>query len=229
MNHKFLRCLVLFAVAVGFGAIDRHPWVAEASSSERVNFTYVSRSWRTFTAGHTYIVETRDLKKRHWWQSANADTVLYILDGDNIVARNDDWGGLRSLVTFTPSVTKSYLVIVRSYRTATLGYFDLYIDNGRVANDRKFGGARMYSKWKPGECFQTTSLSSGDPYAYLIDRDYVGGRMYRDDDGGSGLNSKVCVNNERSGYFVLGSWSQGTEGRSRVNLYWHSYHNNPAN
>lgn len=228
MSQKFVKWILLVALVLVVGASVWKPRVAKAVLSDRFSFTYVYRTYRSLTAGHTYVIETRDLARRSWFQSAGPDTVLYVLDGNNIVARNDDWENLRSLVTFTPSTTKSYWVIVRSYNTATIGYFDLYIDNARISNDAKFGGTRIYSHWKAGECFQTSNLASGDPYAYLLDRDYVGGRMYRNDDGGSGLNSKICVSNERYGYFIVGSYSKRSEGRCRVDLRWHSYHRDPS-
>jgi hypothetical protein len=212
--------LALALVAAGVGT-------ASANQSSQFDFTYVYRGYHYFEAGRTYVVETRDLKSRVFWQSPGPDTVLYIVDGNSIVARNDDWNGTPSLVAFTPSVSKYYLVLVRSYSTATIGYFDLYVDNGLVVDDSPFGGARAYAHWKPGECARTYR-TSGDPYLYVIQGDYVGGQILMNDDSAGDLNSQVCLSNEAYGLFVVGSYSRYSEGSSRFDLLYHSYHQDPS-
>lgn len=93
----------------------------------------------------------------------------------------------------------------------------------RIAQS-KFGGTIVYTHWKSDERFETKlDGGGGDTYLFLIDGDGVGGHMYRDDDSGDGLCSKIAPGFEGTGFAVVGSYSLSTEGRCKLYLYYKSF------
>lgn len=204
--------------------------MAERFGTEIIPHSYVYRRWESLEEGHIYHFETRNLTKLSTSQSLDPDPVMYLVQSSSneIVARNDDYIGLASTIIYSPSVTGGYLLIIRAYATETPGYCDLYkgVDNmpppppARV----KFGGTRIYTKWDSDEWFETKlDGGSGDTYLYLIQGDYVGGHLYRNDDGGIRLCSKIVPESGGSPWAIVGSYSPYSEGQCRLYLYYKSY------
>ena len=91
------------------------------------------------TAGVDYIWDTRDLRGTH------PDTYMYLVRGSTIIAKNDDYIGLASLIAYRPSVTGNYYLIIRAYGSYSPGTCDVYESVGggaatKIDNDVKFGG-----------------------------------------------------------------------------------------
>lgn len=174
---------------------------------------YVYRRFEQLNAGTAYHFQTRNLRNVFWLQGSPADPFMYIVNmNDDIVAYNDDYTGLASEIFFTPSVTGTYRLIIRSYNTDRPGICDLYRGtNGTppllVESDIYFWGVSSYRQWNQGDVFETTN-SGGDPYLYI----FSGNKLYRDDDSGAGLNPRWVAPSAGSGIVTLGSYSRWTEG-----------------
>lgn len=184
--------------------------------------TYVYRRYILLQAGTQYIWDTRDLRGN------NPDTYMYLVRQNTIVAGNDDYNGLASLIAYTPSVTAYYMLIIRAYGKWSSGTCDVYQSVGggtptRIENNVKFGGYPVSGHWKADERIFTKN-ATGDTYLYLIH----GNTMLRNDDGGEGLCSEIRPGYEAWGLVLLGSWSTLTEGRTQLCNYFQSYLDNPG-
>lgn len=184
--------------------------------------TYVYRRYLSLNAGVPYIWQTRDLR------GSIPDTYMYLIRGNTIVAKNDDWDGLASLIAYTPSVTGSYYLIIRAYNKYRSGTCDVYQSVGggsptRIANDVKFGGYPVSAHWKADERILTRN-ASGDTYLYIIH----GNTMLRDDDSGDGLCSSIRPGYAGYGLVVVGSYSRYSEGITKLCNYYQSYLDNPG-
>jgi hypothetical protein len=186
-------------------------------------FTYVYRKMIRLEAGISYIILTADLRKRDFFQSAPPDTILYVVDKDNeiILARSDDYaGGHGSLVIITPTETKDYIILVRSDGNTRGGFFDLYVNGTRIADDSPFGGLYLRSFVKSRDCIGTHFRVNGDPYMYYIAYDGPSGRIFMDDDSFYDRNPMICMHNTgiiaNEGIVVIGSYSPYTEGSAEI-------------
>ena len=156
-------------------------------------------------AGRRYIIETNNLRKRDLLQPMNPATRLRILDLQRkvVLAENEGYDAtLRSRVEFTPTENKEYMILVSDsesdYRSHC-GYGDLVITDVRTGfkltkANISFCSVIRYAYWRKGECFETNKVS-GDPYLFLFPPSGWTYRLpvfYLDDDGGPGLNSKIC-------------------------------------
>lgn len=189
-----------------------------------VAHTYVYRRWMNLNAGVQYIWETRDL------QGAHPDTYMYVVrtSDNHIVAKNDDYNGLASLIAHVPATSGSHLLLIRAYSKYSAGTCDLYesIEGGspqRIENNVKFGGTPVSAHWKSDERIETTG-ATGDTYLYLIH----GNTVLRNDDGGAGLHSKIQPGYSGYGTVVVGSYSRYSEGTTRLCNYYQSYLDNPG-
>jgi len=202
---------------------------SEKYGTSKIYHSYVYRRWENLDAGRLYHFETRNLRKIYSLFQANPDPVMYLVRGNEIVARNDDYSGLASSIIYSPTISGSYLLMIRAYRTMTMGKCDLYrgVDGAaptRIHQDLTFGGHRVKARWKSGESFETRlDGGSGDTYLYVIDGDYVGGHLYRDDDSGSGLCSKITPGDSGEGNVIVGSYSSSSQGYCRLYLFYKSY------
>lgn len=204
--------------------------MAQKYGTGRIYHTYVYRRSEYLSAGRIYHFETRNLRKRDTYQS-NPDPVMYLVRGNQIAARNDDYNGLASAIIFRPTVSGYYLLLIRAYRTGTPGKCDLYrgIDGAspsRIATDIPFGGHRVSTRWRSGETFETrldVPYGGGDTYLYLIRGDYAGGSLYRNDDSGPGLCSRIPTSQSGTGLAIVGSYSRYRQGYCRLYLFYKSY------
>lgn len=204
--------------------------LAPKYATGRIYHTYVYRKYEYLNAGRIYHYETRNLRKRDTYQS-NPDPVMYLVRNNIIAARNDDYNGLASAIIFRPTVSGNYLLLIRAYRTGTPGKCDLYrgIDGAspsRIATDILFGGCKVMTRWRSGETFETrldVSSGGGDTYLYLIRGDYAGGWLYRNDDSGIGLCSRIPQSQSGSGSAIVGSYSRYSQGYCRLYLFYKSY------
>jgi hypothetical protein len=182
--------------------------------------TYVYRQRLTLTAGQQYIWETRDLQAP---PSHTADTYMYLVRDSTIVAKNNDYNGLASLIAYVPTVSGTYYLIIRAYDKYRFGTCDVYQSVGggspsRIANDVRFGGYPVRARWKADERI-LTSNATGDTYLFIIH----GNTMLRDDDSGYGLCSSIKPGYAESGIVIVGSFSASTEGRTSLCNYYQSY------
>jgi hypothetical protein len=174
---------------------------------------FVYRRSEQLAAGTAYHFQTRNLRNVFLFQGSPPDTVMYIVNQTNdIVAYNDDYSDLASEIFYTPTVSGSYLLIIRAYNTDRPGYCDLYRGlNGSapsiVERDILFWGISSYKQWNAGDVIQTTN-SSGDPYMFV----HLGNKLYWDDDAGAGLNPRLVARAGGTGLITLGSYSRSTEG-----------------
>lgn len=174
---------------------------------------YVYRRLEQLDAGTAYHFQTRNLRDVYIFQGRPADPVMYIVNESNdIVAYNDDYSGLASEIFFTPSVTSTYTLIIRAYATDRPGYCELYRGiNGAapelVERDVLFFGVTSPRRWNQGDVIQTTN-STGDPYLFV----HWGNKLYWNDDGGAGLNSKFVATAAGYGQVTVGSYTRSTEG-----------------
>ena len=172
------------------------------------------------SAGTQYVFETRDLN--------GSDTYMYLVRGNTIITRNDDYRGLASLIAYQPTVSGNYNLVIRSYSRYSRGTCDVYMSTGggapvKINNNSRFGGHPLYAHWKSDERIETAS-SSADPYLYLI----TGSTMYWNDDGGPGYHSRITPGWSGYGLVVVGSWSYATRGYTKACIYYQSYLDNPG-
>jgi len=187
--------------------------------------TYVYWRYRYLTAGVQYVWETRDLRAPI---SHHCDTYMYLVRGNTIVAKNDDYNGLASLIAYVPTVSGVYSLIIRAYSKYTSGTCDVYQSVGggspsRIDNDVNFGGYTVSAHWKADERILTRN-ATGDTFLYIIH----GNTMLRDDDSGDGLCSSISPGYEGYGLVVVGSYSRYTEGFTSLCNYYQSYLDNPG-
>jgi hypothetical protein len=190
--------------------------------------TYVYRRSLYLNSGSQYVFETRDLDDNTWNFGNTADTYMYLVRGDNIVAKNDDHNGLASLIAYRPTVSGHYYLFIRAYSKYSNGTCDVYqtTDNGsqqKLDNNVKFGGYPISARWRSDERLETTN-ASGDTYLYLIS----GNKFLKNDDSGEGYCSLINPNFAGTGLVVVGSWSQNSEGNTWVSNFYMSYLDNPG-
>lgn len=191
-----------------------------------IGHTDVYRRYLNLAAGTQYIWETRNLRSRIPWK--NADTYMYLVKDTTIVAKNDDFNGLASLIAYVPSASGTYYLIIRAYSKYSLGECDVYQSVGggsaqKIDDDVKFGGYPISAHWKADERILTRN-ATGDTYLYLIH----GNTMLRDDDSGTGLCSSLRPGYEGYGLAVVGSYSAYSEGTTVLCNYYQSYLDNPG-
>jgi hypothetical protein len=177
------------------------------------------------SAGTQYIFETRDLRAGWFF---TPDTYMYLVRGNTIVARNDDHYGLASLIAYQPSVSGSYLLVIRAYSKYNAGTCDVYQTTGggspqKIDNDVRFGGYPISAHWKGDERIETRN-ATGDTYLFLVH----GNTMLRNDDGGAGLHSRITPGYEGYGQAYVGSYSRYSEGETWLCNYYQSYLDNPG-
>jgi hypothetical protein len=162
------------------------------------NASYVFHDEIELVAGVTYTIRTENL-------SAGSDTVLYLWDetAAQQVAMNDDYGGLMSQVTVTPTHSGTYRIVVRAYRAWTSGVCDIVVESiyGQETYSAKmFGGdtfsVDFYSSLVPGDTIQTALAPGGTKDTFLWTFDASGNLVGFDDDLGVGKASKVTVNTQ---------------------------------
>ena len=206
--------------------------------------SYVYRRDVSLQAETTYHFATRNLRPL---TSANPDPVMYLVQGNDIVAFNDDYTGLASEIIYTPEAAGSYRLVIRAYATATPGVCDLYqgVDGAApslLESNVIFAGTYVRVRWKLGEWFETgravvvdvgggdgvnvgtVSGDPPDPYMFLIyPTSAVGSKMYWNDDGAGFPHSKIVPPEGGTGTVILGSYSRYTGGECRLALVGQSY------
>lgn len=192
---------------------------------KNISHTYVYRRRFSLNAGVQYIWETRDLRAPIFH---SCDTYMYLVRGNTIVAKNDDYNGLASLIAYVPTVSGTYYLIIRAYSKYTSGTCDVYKSVGggspsRIDNDVKFGGYPVSAHWKADERILTRN-ATGDTYLYFIH----GNTMLRDDDSGDGLCSSIRPGYAAYGRVIVGSYSRWSEGTTWLCNYYQSYLDNPG-
>jgi len=97
------------------GTVQNHN-IAPAGDIDFISFSAVS--------GTPYIIETSNL-------SVSCDTYIYVYgtDGTTLIDSDDDSGGdLASRISFTPSVSGTYYIVVRHYSDISgTGSYDIYV------------------------------------------------------------------------------------------------------
>jgi hypothetical protein len=222
---------------------DQYDWgLWFGDEAYRLPHSYVYRRGVSLQAGTTYHFLTRNLQRL---TSANADPVMYLVRGNDIVAFNDDYTGYASEIIYTPTVTDTYLLVIRAFTTSTPGICELYQGVGGAApslldSNVMFGGTYVWVRWKLGEWFETgravvvdlggsinvgtVSADPPDPYLFLIYPDSaVGSKMYWNDDGAGFPNSKIVPPSGGTGTIILGSFSRYTGGECQLALVGQSY------
>jgi hypothetical protein len=210
-------------------------WQELGWDSDRA-FFYVFRTRVSLAAGRAHLIQTTDLRKRNTFQSPAPDTVLYVIDRDagRVLARNDDGfpGSFTSQVVVTVPTSKEYDVVVRSRTASSVGTMDLVVDGSVVSQDAHFAGERLRAILKAGtilgseDCIET-DRRSGNPYLFWFPHpanyEDDSGFVVMNDNGGAGLNAKVCFSDFRRhfptgdvarGMLLLGSSSTTAEGRT---------------
>jgi len=115
-----------------------------------------------------------------------------VVQGDDIVAFNDDYTGYASEIIYTPTVKGSHRLVIRAFTTSTPGVCDVYqgVDGAPpvlLESNVPFAGTYVWVRWKLGEWFETgagrdvvvdvggdpftgtiTGGGSSDPYLFLI-------------------------------------------------------------
>jgi len=234
---KYLVLLALFVPLLVFGA----------NTPQVTNITNSSRLYRmgiNLTAGTSYVFRTYGV--------TSVDTVLYLLNSSNSqVAYNDDCGAncvspqtsLNSTMSFTPTTTGYYYVVMRNYYSETLGVvanLKVFTNGtpGSMMTDLPLGGIR--TSIQPWDAYyQSTPIVAWRKlYYYYFNRDKeaAGGAsandtvMYLmsnnsitnyDDDSGAGATSQITKTSGScsSGCYVLsGSYptSSNSEGKARL-------------
>ena len=226
---------------------DQYDWGLWFGDQDyRLPHSYVYRRDVPLQSGTTYHFQTRNLRPL---RSGNADPVMYLVLGHDIVAFNDDYVGLASEIIYRPTVTDTYKLVIRAYTTSTPGVCDLYQGvNGAppslLESNVTFAGTYVWVRWKQGEWFETGRAlvvdvgggdvnvgtvgslpgDAGDPYLFLIYPDSaVGSQMYWNDDGAGSLQSKIEPPTGGTGTVILGAYSRYTGGECRLALVGESY------
>lgn len=187
--------------------------------------TYVYRRYRSLNAGVQYIWETRDLRAPLF---SSCDTYMYLVRGNTIVAKNNNYNGRASLIAYVPTVSGAYYLIIRAYSKYTSGTCDVYQTVGggspsRIDNDVRFGGYPVSAHWKADERILTRN-ATGDTYLFIIRWN----TMLRDDDSGYGLCSSIRPGYAAYGLVIVGSYSKWSEGTTWLCNYYQSYLDNPG-
>ncbi len=137
------------------------------------------------------------------------------------VAFNDDYGGsLRSLVTFTPSVTGYYYLWVRAYNKWSWGNADVYVNGTGLLAQAPFGGINVNTSWNQGDTFRVTGTQSGAPNDFMVFLLASNSQFLQlDDDSGPNLYPLATATSDQSGtsFFVAGSYPFGG-GAARVTM-----------
>lgn len=192
---------------------------------KNISHSYVYKRSRSLIAGVQYIWETRDLRSSFPFPS---DTYMYLVRGNTIVAKNNNYNGWASLIAYVPTVSGTYYLIIRAYSKYTCGTCDVYQSVGgsspsRIDDDVRFGGNPVRARWKADERILTRN-ASGDTYLYIIH----GNTMLRDDDSGYGWCSSIRPGYAAYGLVIVGSYSKWTEGGTWLCNYYQSYLDNPG-
>lgn len=154
MAHSPLRRWLPFATAllVSIGAAHASPYAWRYLPT-----TSVHAQWVYLNAGTTYTFQTSAL-------STGADPMMHLWGAvsgiEKEIARNDDsGGGTNPRITFLPSVTNWYRVIVRAKSASTAGTGSLLQNGVSIATGASFGGnpVPVYT----GNYQYETALSAG--------------------------------------------------------------------
>jgi hypothetical protein len=225
---------------------DQYDWgLWFGDQDDQLPHSYVYRRDVYLQAGSIYHFQTRNLRPL---RSGNPDPVMYLVQGNDIVAFNDDYVGLASEIIFTPKVNDTYKIVIRAFTTSTPGVCDLYQGvNGAppllLEANLTFAGTYVWVRWKQGEWFETGrgldidlggevnvgnvgSLPSdgSDPFMFLIYPEHaVGSKLYWNDDGAGSLQSKIEPPTGGTGTVILGSYARYTGGECRLALVGQSY------
>lgn len=235
---KFFVLLVLFVPLLVFGA----------NTPQVTNITNSSRLYRTavfLTAGNSYVIRT---------YGNTVDTVLYLLNSNNSqVAYNDDCGSncvspqinLNSTISFTPTATGSYYIVMRHYYSGIVGAVgDMKVfTNGVLSSSMTnlpVGGTR--TSIQPWDAYsQTTPIVAWRKLHYYFfnrDKEATGGATANDtviylmssssitnydDDSGAGNTSKITKTSGScsTGCYVLGgaypfTYNNESEGNAKL-------------
>ncbi|GMV42058.1 MAG: hypothetical protein AMXMBFR64_37740 [Myxococcales bacterium] len=129
-------------------------------------------------AGKRYDVTTSDLQGVPGLCAA--DTVVWVIrkDTGNVVGVNDDWMGLASRVTFTPTTSFPARVIIAGYTWCRAGTADVSVQEdlveilpSQLQQDQPFGGYMVAPfEAHPGDAVYVTPVGSQKPAntAYLF-------------------------------------------------------------
>ncbi len=175
---------------------------------------------RYLTAGGPVTFDTRNLT------GESADTVMHVLyydqtNGWSQVAFNDDYGGsLRSLVTFTPSVTGYYYVWVRAYDGWSWGNADVYENGTLLLSQAPFAGIKINTSWNAGDTFRVTGTQGGTPNDFMVFLLASNSQFLQfDDDSGPNLYPLATARFDGSGtsFFVAGNYP-GSWGPARITM-----------
>ncbi len=209
---------IFFTVLIFFGMISG----VKAYVWDNVWADKVIRIPYILDAGQQYTFETRNL-------SYGGDTIMYLVrDNGNgsytQVAYNDDCpgGGLRSCITYTPTQSGAYWIIIRSYSNSSKGYCDYFFNNQNILINTFFGGTiistnytfyvqdKIYSLIKPD--------GTNDTHLYFFTSENQFITM--DDDGGIGRGSRLVIPSNYSGgkIVVAKHSSSDTDGYTKIIL-----------
>lgn len=168
LSQGSLQSLLAFAlVMLSIVAQGQPPMVMEGDASA-VHETYISLS-----AGVPVTIETRNL-------SAGGDPVLNLLstDGTEVAADDNSAGGFASRITYTPSKSSSYILIMRAKISSKKGTADIYKDGILWQRGRSFGGWQiLVSGLRKGETIETVKIpngASGLHKIYILKGDAIG-------------------------------------------------------
>jgi len=204
-----------------------------------------------FQAGHTYTIETSNLRKRDLLQNLPPSTHLLVIDPDGI----DESGTLiahagesndrfESRVTFRAQVTKYYKIVMTSNNAdVTLlsvpgdqrqcGNADLTIREVLSILRQDFGvpfcGDSHYIKHHADECFTANANANAtrvDPYIFYFPSDgrsrIYDGVTVRWNDDTSGNNARICFEDEGTGWMLTTATTVASEGPGNVDLVEHT-------
>ncbi|MBN1410985.1 MAG: hypothetical protein JW969_09070 [Spirochaetales bacterium] len=205
--HKFIVTLSLLILCLS-GAMA---WDRYTNDTEYLIGTYAFQKIMrySFSVASTSTVTLETM-------NTTGDTYMYLWSNTECrqVARNDDGGvGLCSKITASLR-PGSYIVFVRSYSSNAAANCDLYKNGVKVINQGRYSGYKLYVGTKNAETrFRTTDLSAGsNTYCLLLNSsaNLIG---YNDNYGGLG---SMVVAAEKPSYFIIGAYSDTTEGTCKV-------------
>jgi hypothetical protein len=218
---------------------------------------YAYRTSQTLEAGRPYTIETLNLQKRDLLQYDPPATYILVIDPEDgvsgtLVAHGGVYdSSLRSRVRFTPSVTKSYRIVVTSNSTVIPYFpasFAMHLQCGRAdfrIRDESTGFARVndgisfcgqshYVEHHAGECFRSNAaVATVNPYLYFVPTggytDIQTGAAVRWDDNSGGLNNaELCFEDDGSGWILSTATTISGEGPGTVDLVEHTFLKNAS-
>lgn len=132
----------------------------EGQYLHEIDYTYSTTTTVQYwlQGGQSYVFKT---------DGTNTDPVMYVFAVSSWAqgswSDDDGAGNLNPQVSFTPSVTGYYAVLLKTYGSASAGIADLYFNGSKVMDDVPVSGSWYSIAQKGGDLNFFTSHASGSP------------------------------------------------------------------